>query len=101
MTTLGLDTGAGVTQDTTLTARVPAEGQVNLLRGDRVGLGGLLPQDRAAGYHETAGVTPMPPMNDRRETPARSMLSSLLFLPGVFAARIRAMFPARKVGKPN
>ena len=38
-----------------LTRRVPAEGQVNLLSCDRVGLGGLLPQDRAAGYKKTAG----------------------------------------------
>lgn len=38
-----------------LTGRVRAVGQVDLLGGDRAGPGGLLPQDRAAGHHETAG----------------------------------------------
>src|ERR1700733_10364313 len=81
--TVGLDTGAGVTQDTTTS------------------LAGLSPKVRwtcsavtvsalAACCHRTGllattrppAVTPMPPMNDRRERPTRSMLSVITVLPG-------------------
>jgi hypothetical protein len=51
--TFGFDTEDGVTHD--LAGRVLAECQVDLLGGDRGSLGGLLPQNRAAGHHETAG----------------------------------------------
>src|SRR3984885_15312762 len=81
--TVGLDTGAGVTQDTTTS------------------LAGLSPKVRwtcsavtvsalAACCHRTGplaitrppAVTLTPPMNDRRETPTRSMLSVITGPPG-------------------
>jgi hypothetical protein len=47
--------GRGHPRHNDFPAGVLAEGQVDLLGGDRGRLGRLLPQDRAAGHHETAG----------------------------------------------
>jgi hypothetical protein len=46
-------------------------------------------------------VTPTPPRNDRRETPARSMLSVITVPPEPITDKTPAMLPVRKDGKLN
>ena len=93
--------GRGHPRHDDLTGRVLAEGQVNLLGGDRVGLGGLLPQDRAAGHHETAG-SDADAADERPARDAGALHALRHYCPSRgYRRQNRAMLPARKVGKPN
>src|ERR1700733_7648219 len=81
--TVGLDTEVGVTQDTA-TSRAGSWPKVRWT-SSAVTVPALAACCHRTGLLATRrppAVTPTPPMNDRRETPARSILCRITVLPG-------------------
>ena len=83
-----------------LTGWVPAEGQVNLFSCDCGRLGGLLPQDRAAGYKKTAG-SDTDTADERPARDAGALHTLRHYCPSWGIRQSKAMLPAWKDGKPN